>query len=176
MTSSLISCALIQVCNIPLRAEALIWGFNTSWVFDLPWSMPWKLKSTPQTGGAVVWNSNHCHSVDPDLPADRVMLICQTRATFHNCYALHFADLPMSHEHALVPTTAETERPKPLITRNPLWIWFIIYNQWLQVQCRSYVMSQSMLNFGRWSCLKHTYELTQNLTVWGTFSRKQPTT
>lgn len=64
--------------------------------------------------------------------------------------------------HALVPTTAETEQPKPLITRKPLWIWFIIYNQWMLVQCRSSVMSQSKLHFGRWSGLKRTYGFPQN--------------
>ncbi len=142
-------------------------GFWPAMILTQQWR---KLKSTPQTRGAVVWISNHCHSVDPDLPADRVMLICQTRATFYNCYALHLTVLPISHEHALVLTTV-TERPKPLITRNPLWIRFIIYNQWMQAQCRSSVMSQSKLNFGRWSCLKHTYEVTQNVSVWGSFSR-----
>lgn len=86
-----------------------------------------KLKTIPQTGGVVFHNSNSCHSFDPHLPADVVMLISQNRAMFHNCYALHFADLHLSHEHTLVATTADTYLPKPLNTRNPLWIWFIIY-------------------------------------------------
>lgn len=56
-----------------------------------------KLKTIPQTGGVVVQNSNRCHSFDPHLQADVVMLISQNKAMFHNCYALHFADLHLSH-------------------------------------------------------------------------------
>lgn len=132
LTSSLISCALIQVCNIPLRAEAVKWEYFTlrflfshvpnvavKKIENYPadrWCCSAKFEPLSQFWPSSTSWRGHAHQPKQGYVPQLL------------CPSLRWLAFVSFVSYVLaVATTAKTYLPKPLNTRNPLWIWFIIY-------------------------------------------------